>query len=59
MRIVYSVMNFVRLGLSMQYINIEADGVPKILKKASVPIVFFLMVHSYSSGPNNSTHPVA
>lgn len=56
---VYNVMNFATVGLSMRYINIETDGVGKILKKASVPSVFLLRVHSHSSYHYNSTHPVA
>ena len=36
MRIVYNIINFATVGLSMQYTNIETDGVRKILKKASV-----------------------
>jgi len=56
---VYSVMNFATVDLSMQYINIETDGVGKILKKASVRSIFLLRVHSHSSDPCNSTHPVA
>jgi hypothetical protein len=56
---VYNVMNFATVGLSMWHISIEMDGVGKILKKASVRSVFLLRVHSHSSGPYNSTHPVA
>jgi hypothetical protein len=58
MRIVYNVMKFATVGLSMQYTNIETDGVCKILKE-SVRSVFLLRAHSHNSGPNNSTHPIA
>jgi hypothetical protein len=59
MRLVYNVMKFATVGLSMQYTNIETDGACKILKKESVRSVFLLRVHSYNSRTNNSTHPIA
>lgn len=53
---VYNVTNFATVGLSMQYINIDTDGVCKVLKKTSVRSVFLLRVRSRCSGTNNSTH---